>query len=267
MTAQDMTRLQAALAAVQAAPEDAGARVRFHGALAAAELHLLLTEEPQGEEAISPQVAETSEGRFVLAFDAAERLAEFAGRAAAYAALPGRVLAGMLQGQGLGIALNPGAAADAYLLPADAVAWLAGLAAQGPAPVEARIAGLSAPAGLPDALLVALESRLTAAAGLAQTAWLAGVAYRGGGAGHLLAIVGARDGAEAALAGAVQEALAFSGLEEGALDVGFFGADDPLVQRLARHAVRFDLPAAPAAPVPDQRPAPGRDPDRPPILR
>ena len=70
-------------------------------------------------------------------------------------------------------------------------------------------------------------------------------------------------GAERALAGAVREALVFSGVEAGAIDVTFVEASDPLAAALARHGLRFDLPQ-PEAP---ERVPPGSDPDAPPKLR
>jgi hypothetical protein len=71
-------------------------------------------------------------------------------------------------------------------------------------------------------------------------------------------------GAEAALAEAVAEALRFSGVEAGALDVTFVAADSPVVARFARVGLRFDLPtpAMPTAPG-----APGMDASRPPRLK
>jgi hypothetical protein len=68
------------------------------------------------------------------------------------------------------------------------------------------------------------------------------------------------------LARLVGEALSFSGLEAGTLDVGFFRSDEPVAERLLRVGLRFDLPdlqdPQSGAPM-----APGTDPDRPPRLR
>jgi hypothetical protein len=80
----------------------------------------------------------------------------------------------------------------------------------------------------------------------------------------LLGFVGAVPGSEGALARAVSEVLAFSGLEAAALDVGFFGAGDPVLARMAGCGLRFDVPQAAATAVPA---APGSDPERPPRLR
>ncbi|MEP5003118.1 MAG: SseB family protein, partial [Paracoccaceae bacterium] len=86
-----------------------------------------------------------------------------------------------------------------------------------------------------------------------------------GAAGHLLGFIGAQPGAENALAKAVAEALTFSGIEAGALDVAFFEASDPVSAQMARQGLRFDLPQPVAVEVPGL--APGMDPDRPPILK
>jgi hypothetical protein len=96
---------------------------------------------------------------------------------------------------------------------------------------------------------------------MAREAWLATVAYEGGARAHMLAFVDAAPGAEGALARAAGEALTFSGLEAGTLDVAFLASDHILTARLARVGLRFDLPAAEAP-----RRA-GRDADAPPRLR
>ena len=261
----ETTPLDAALAAMDAAPDDETARLRFYDRLASTELFLMLEREPEGDN-ISPELFDVADARFLLAFDREHRLSEFASRAVPYVALSGRALAGMLAGQGIGIALNAGSAGET-LLPAEAMLWLADTLGQAPQTDEARIERLHPPKGLPENLLVALDAKLATAAGLAETAWLSAATYEGGARGHILGIIGAPSGAEPALAGAVQEALVFSGLDAGALDVTFLGQHDPLAAELARTGLRFDLPK-PAEPRTEiVRPAPGSDPDKPPILR
>jgi hypothetical protein len=259
-----MTPLDEARAAMEAAPEDEGARLAFHDRLASAELYLLLTKEPEAGEALDPRLFATSQGTFVLAFDRVERLAAFAEGSAPYAALSGRVLAAMLAGEGIGLALNPGVAPSSHLMAPEAVGWLAETLSDAPDELEARPTELSAPGDLPDRLLTALDGKLAAARGLARMAYLVGVTWETGATGHLLAFVDAAPGAEGALARAVREALVFSGLEAGALDVAFFGAPDPVAARLARVGLRFDLPKFEAAVA--ESPAPGMDPG-PPRLR
>jgi hypothetical protein len=62
----------------------------------------------------------------------------------------------------------------------------------------------------------------------------------------------------------VGEALTFSGVEAGELDVAFFRPSDPAVARMAKVGLRFDLPEVEE---PGAQTAPGMDPDRPPRLR
>jgi hypothetical protein len=259
----DATRLDVAHAAMEAAPEDAGARLRFYETLAASELCLLLKSEPEGE-VLDPEVFELPENSFVLVFDREDRLALFAGRPVPYAALSGRSIAAMLAGQGVGLGLNLDVAPSAILLPPEAVDWLAETLSEGPSEVEARAQEFSAPKGLPEAMLTALDARLASMTGRARMAYLVGVTYESGARGHMLGFVGAAPEAQGALARAVSEVLAFSGLEAASLDVAFFDASDPAAARLARCGLRFDLPEPPdVAP----RVAPGSDPDKPPILR
>ncbi|MBJ3762482.1 SseB family protein [Maribius pontilimi] len=257
-----MTPLDDAHAAMEAAPDDDAARLRFYERLADGELFLLLTREPEGD-ALDPRLFETSQGAFVLVFDRAERLADFADGQAPFAALSGRILAAMLDGKGIGLALNPGVAPSSFLVPSDAVAWLAETLGQGPDEIEARPTELHPPGDLPERLLTALDAKLATATGLARMAYLVWASYETGVRSHMLAVIDPAFGAERALARAVREALVFSGLEAGALDVAFFDASDAMAARLAKVGLRFDIPKFEAA----QPVAPGSDPDAPPKLR
>jgi len=261
----EATRLDAAHAKMEAAPEDEGARLDFYGQLAASELFLLLEREAEGER-VTPRTFDVEGQAFVLVFDGEDRLAQFAGGEAPYAALSGRAVAEMLAPAGLGLGLNLDVAPSAMLLPSEAVAWLAGTLGQGPREVETKVRAFTAPGGLPERLLTALDARLASAAGLASSAYLVGVEYESGAEGHMLGVIDAVPGAEGALARAVSDLLQFSGLEAAALDVAFFRAEDAAAARLARVGLRFDLPgpetvrAAPGA-------APGMDPAKPPRLK
>lgn len=260
-----MTLIDDAHAAMTAAPEDDAERLRFYARLADAEL-LLLLEAEAAAETLSPRVFPLADGPVVLAFDTEERLAEFTGAIAPYAALPGRVLARLLAGQRLGLGLNLGVAPSSYLVPAEGVAWLAGTLDNAPEAAEARPEAFHPPRGLPERLVAALDGTLARAGGLAAAAWLAAVTYSGGRRGHLLAFVDAASGAEAALARAAQEALVFSGIEAGEIDVAFLAAGDASLPALSRAGLRFDLPV----PQPAARPVPappGSDPTRPPRLK
>lgn len=257
-----MTPLDQAYAAM-AADEDQ--RLRFYERLADGEMFLLLEEEAVGAD-IRPRVFPLEDGPVVLCFDLEERLAEFAGGIQPYAALPGRVIAQQLAGQGIGLGINLGVAPSGMVLPPEAVDWLAGMLEAAPEEVEAVPEVFHAPKGVPEVLLAALDAKLARAGGLASGALLAGVTYRGGRRGHMLSFLDAAPGAETALARAAGEALAFSGLEAGEMDVGFMASGDAAAVAMARVALRFDLPevvrAEPAGPS-----APGTDPARPPRLR
>lgn len=257
------TDLDTAHAAMQAAPDDDAARLRFYERLADTELFMLLAGEPDGDQ-ISPEIFDIADGRFALIFDREERLAEFVGRTVPYAGLPGRGLVGMLAGQGIGFALNLQVAPSEMLIPAEAVDWLVETLAHNPQEAEARLTEINAPGGLPEAVVTGLDRKLAIAAGLARFAYLAAAVYEDGTRGHVLAFVDAVPGAEASLAKAAGEALTFSGIEAGAMDVMFVRASDQLAGHLAKVGLRFDLPEPETPHTPG---APGMDPQKPPRLR
>ena len=258
-----MTDLDLAHAAMQADPDDDAARLRFYARLADTEVFLLLAAEPSGD-TVDPALFEVEGARFALIFDSEERLSSFTGRVVPYAGLPARALAGMMAGQGIGLALNLDVAPSAMLIPAEAVDWLVDTLSHAPQEAEARLTGIAAPQGLPAAVLSALDRKLAVAGALADRAYLAAASYAGGGTGHVLVFVEAVAGAETQLANAAAEALRFSGIEAGVMDVMFARNGDPLTARLDRVGLRFDLPK----PEPRQAPAaPGSDPDKPPRLR
>lgn len=258
-----MTDLDLAHAAMDAAPEDDTARLRFYERLADTELFMLLGAEAEGDQ-ITPELFEIEDQRFALVFDREERLSQFVGRVVPYAAVPGRALVQMLAGQGIGLALNLEVAPSAMLIPAEAVDWLVQTLSHGPDETEARLTEVSAPGGLPEAVVTGLDRKLAIAAGLARFAYLAAATYEDGARGHVLAFVDAVEGAEKALAAAAGEALTFSGIEAGVMDVLFVRAADPLAAHLARVGLRFDLPEPEMPQAPG---APGMDPQKPPKLR
>lgn len=260
------TPLDGAHAAMQAAPDDDTARLQFYERLADAELFLLLQAEAEGDQ-ITPDLFAVQDTQFVLVFDREDRLTAFTGRAAPYAALSGRMIASLLAGQDVGLGLNLEVAPSSILIPASAVGWLAQTLGQAPQEAQARPVEVAPPgATLPQALLAALDTKLGLAAGLARKAYLAAVTYDDDSRGHLLGMTGTQPGAEPALARAINEALVFSGIEAGALDVVFLSDSDPMTARLARVGLRFDLPQM--REIEGQVPtSPGSDPGRPPILR
>ena len=260
----DPTPLDLAHAAADAEPEREGARLAFYARLADGELFVLLAREAVGQGAIEPRIFPLEGGPVVLAFDTEARLAGFSGGVAPYAAMPGRVLAAQLKGQGIGLGVNLGVAPSSMLLPPEALDWLAMALDSAPVEVEARPILFHAPTGLPEVLITALDAALARAGGLAGGALLAGVTYEGGRRGHMLAYLDAVSGAEAALAQAASEALVFSGIEAGEMDVTFLTSTDPAAVSMARVGLQFDLTVKELASV---KAGPGLDPAKPPRLR
>ena len=196
----------------------------------------------------------------------AARLSAHVGEASPYVALSGRAIAAMLEGQPLGMAVNIGVAPSEILLPAEAMDWLRSTLAHAPGEVEAGIDQVFPPQGLPETLIAAIDAKLATATGMAAGAFLVGVEYTGGGRGHLLGFVGAIPRAQDALVRAASEALTFSGIDAGAMDVGFFAPSDPTVEKLSKVGLRFDLPQMDPLEKTPRMEAPGSDPSKPPIL-
>ena len=246
------TPLDRAVAAMAEDGSDA-LRLAFMGALAQAELHVPLT--GGDDEVATPETEDRDGTPHVIAFDTPERVADHGGTGE-HGVLTGRALAQMLAGQGAGLALNPGLP-GAWLLPPDAVAWLAEITARAPDENEAMPQSFHRPGALPELLIAALDQRLARTGALAREAWLAGVSYAGGRRGHILVIVGPAPGAETVLAQAIGEALTFSGVEAGELDVTFLPPGHAALGPLAKVGLRFDLPAPPV-PTPPGTDAPPR---------
>ena len=265
-----MTPYDRAHAAMEAAPEDERLRLAVYDRLADAELFVLLEAEPEGAD-ITPQLFSTDEGDFVLAFDLEERLATFSDGPVPYAALPGRVIAQNLAGEGIGLGINLGVAPSAMLLPPEALEWLADTLSHAPQAAAGRPVAFHEPALPPailGALLPAFEAKFAQLAGLASHALLGGVTYEDKRRGHVLAFLGAPEAAQPGIAKAMSEALAFSGLEAGEIDVTFLSTEDPAARALLEKALVLALPEPEQQEVQELRAtAPGMDPARPPILR
>ncbi|WP_227268870.1 SseB family protein [Roseobacter weihaiensis] len=263
----DETPLDRAHAAMQADAESDAARLGFYERLADCELFLMLQSEVgDGDENVTPELFELEDARYVLVFDREERLAAFSGQITPYLALSGRTIAAMLADQGIGLGVNLEVAPSSILLPAEAVVWLHRTLGNAPDEVEARIAEVAPPTGLPERLVQAIDTKLATAMGLASAAYLVSVTYDTGTRGHLLGFVGAVPEAQNALAQAAAEALTFSGIEAGAMDVAFFRSADPVAEKLDRVGLRFDLPQ-PQETVTQTPAAPGSDPAQPPKLK
>jgi hypothetical protein len=260
-----MTDLDDAYFAMAAAQDDDDtARLRYYARLADGEMILMLADEARGAN-LTPKVFDLEDGPVVLIFDSEEKLGAFTGGVVPYAALPGRVIAQQLAGQGIGLAVNMGAA-SMMLFPPDAVDWLAQTLTQTPTEVQARPTAFHAPTGLPQTLLAALRAKLARSGGIAAGVLLAGVSYDDGRRGHVLAFLDAAPAAEPVLARAASEALIFSGVEAGEMDVTFLNTSDTGARAMAKVALRLDLIPATRAAVASPKP-PGSDPDKPPILR
>jgi len=229
------TVIDRAFAAMQAAPEDEAAHLAFYERVADAELYLLLEKEAEAD-VIEPKVIEGGGENLVLAFDTADRLANFAGDVAPYVALSGRVLVSMLVMEKMGMG-----------------------------EFEARPAEFLPPAGIPEQVLKALDTKLVAAAGLVEQVWLCQVVYDDDSRGHLLAFINAEPNAERALAKSTHEAIAFSGVDAASLDVAFFDADEPAAAAITKVGLRFELPEIVQEKIPGY--APGMDPNSPPKLK
>ncbi len=259
-----MTALDRAHVAMQAGGEVES--LAFWRVFADAEVFVVLEREAVAE-VLEPKVFDLSMGRMLLAFDTEERLATISDLPVPYAALPGRVVAGQLAGQGLALGLNLGTgAASETVLPAEAMDWLAQMLTQNePEEREARIVRLALPL-LPEGVLHALQG-LVPGQGVAA---LAQVEYVGGGWGHVMAFAGIAANDEARMARAVTEALAFSGLDAASLDLVFCAPESTLFGRIA-NAGQVMRPLM--APMPVEIPlalapqGPGTDPNRPPRLK
>lgn len=265
-----LTPFDIAHAAMETDPENDALRLALYNRLADTELFVMLESEPIGE-AITPQTFETEEGDFILAFDLEERLSAFADGAAPYAALPGRVIAQSLVGEGVGLGINLGVADSAMLLPPEALEWLSATLTHEPEANEAHIEAFHGPA-LPPAILAALmpafDAKFETLKGLASHALLAGVTYEGGRRGHVLAILGAHESARAGLAKAMGEALMFSGIDAGELDVIFIAPEDRGADELLAKALVLVIPSREEETTQIiEHKAPGMDPTKPPILR
>lgn len=229
-------------------PADDAARLRLYEVFSGAELVLPLASEVGGGEAeVTPETLEAGGVPHVIAHDS---IADFArGEPRPTATLSGFALAQMLEEQGVGVALRMEGLAEPLLIAPDALDWLARNLAVGPQKVEARPLALHPPKGLPTSLLTTLDRRLAQGEGMARAAWLAAVDWSDGSRGHLLAFVAARAGTEETLAAGINAAVALSGAEGVRMDVTFLSEDDPVIARIAKVGLRFDMENPEAAPT------------------
>jgi hypothetical protein len=260
-----MTPLDQAHAAMEAAPDDDAARLKFYERLADGELFLALEAEAR-EDRIKPVVFEVEGNRFALVFDSEDRLTDFTERPSPFVAMSGRSIVGMLVGQNIGLAVNPAVAPSATLLPPEALSWLQDTLGAGPQEGQGTPTDVHPPKNVPESLIASLDAKLSTMAGMARVAYLAECVYKEGPRNHVIAFVDAREAAKPAMARAISEALTFSGLQAASLDILFLKASDAICASLARVALRFDLPQV-ETPTARTVSAPGMDPEMPPKLR
>ncbi len=260
-----MTPLDQAHAAMEANPDDDAMRLRFYERLADSELFLLLEDEPTDDIA-KPMIFPVEDQQFALVFDSEERLVAFSKTPTPFVSLSGRMIANMLNGQGIGLGVNLSVAPSSILLPDTAVTWLAKTLSVKPETSQAKPVAIYAPSAVPEVLLTSLDTKLAAMAGVAKAAYLAEVSYEDAPRTHVIAFIEAIEQAQSAITTAVSEALTFSGIEAGTLDVMFLRASDPICAELAKVALRFDLPEL-LEPKARTIAAPGSNPNKPPKLR
>jgi len=178
--------------------------------------------------------------------------------------MSGRAIANMLNNKNIGLGINLGVAPSSILLPYEAVGWLLEKISNGPEMSRDRPTDLLPPNDVPEVLLQALNTKLALAIDMAKCAYLVKTRFVDGGPGLMLGIVDAAPASEVALSHAVSEALIFSGIEKGTIDVAFFNQKDEICTALERVGFRFDLPKT----TEEVRSvaAPGMDPDRLPRL-
>ena len=236
--------------------QDIQNRVAFFEYFASTEFHLALEKEA-GDGVLHPASFDTSDGIFALAFDSEEAMADFTG-GGAHATLPGRVLAAILAPKGIGICLDP--EHDPTLLVPSDLEWLVEALARPPIPVQSEIRNLQKLDEIPDALLAGIKRRVSPAPGLATHAILAA-----SGDVPVIAIIGAKAQSQAALAGSFQEALTFSG-DPREWSIAFLNPTRDIAKRFQETGLVIPFPEIETGST-DTRPAPGSDPDNPPILR
>lgn len=249
-------------------------RARILQKLADTELFVALDAEPSEDQARMRQF-DLPLGPVVLACDLDDRLSGFFGAPAPYAAMPGRVLAALLAGQGVGLLVNPDAKSEILLTP-DMLHWLV----EGLSSALPDRAAVPAPARLtpPSPAMIAtlaepLAERLANLRGHVAAMALVGADWPDGRSGHLVSLSGVAPDDRPAVAKSLAEMLAFLPPVEGGLDIGFDLPDLPdaaftLTAGVPGCGCGGDHAGDPAPAAGPKRPrAPGMDPQRPPILR
>lgn len=172
------TRLDKLWQAVEAGPEDERAWLGFYEGFATARLHLAL--DGAGADRVRPTLLALADGPAALAFDAEDRFVAAIGRPTERAVLTGAELAALLAGQGISLALNPGAGQGCEtLLAPETLEWIATHLGAPPAADDAAGARVGPAAAPEPALLDALARRIADFGGAVAEAWLVGLVAAG----------------------------------------------------------------------------------------
>lgn len=239
-------------------------RARVLSRLADTEVFVTLLAEP-GDDRAELRIVDYDGLRVAIACDTEDRLSSFWEAAVPYAAMPGRVLAGMLAEQGAALLLNPGQRSEMLLDP-KSLNWLDEALASAPEGADTTALpqfGAPEPAVVAS-LLEPLSQRLADMTGLAQSAALVSTQWSDGRQAHMLLIQGAKHTRQPAIAKALSELMAFLPPIEGGVDIAFAPADLPSAALIA--ALVIEIPQSPASAVSPVHRSPDRD-DAPPRLR
>ena len=175
------------------------------------------------EDTLSPKIQDIDGKPFFLAFDTEARLANFCPCVAQYVAINGRVLAEVLSGQEVGLALNLNVAGSEILLPFFAMNWLSEVIAKSPEVYHALPKVFFTIDQKAEGILVALSQKLAPSSLLAKDFLLTGVEYDDKSRGILLAIIEAAESTQKVFVKAAHEAILFSVLNKSTSTFLFFG--------------------------------------------
>ena len=256
-----MTPLDRVLSAWMQNPDAPDARLRVFEQFLSAELFLALEAEAIGDK-IKPLIFDIQDGRFALVFDREDRLNAFLGGTRDLAAMSGRSLLQLLLGTDIGIGLNLSEEdACALFLPSD-LRWCADFVTE-PEANDQAIKAVTPIRDIPQDLLARLDRKFGTLEGYAEAAFLVSLEGANGEMHPTVLFLGAAKPAEAHIAKTISETLRLS-QGEFSLNVGFITHDNPALERIAKHGLRFDLPQPE---ITQTLMTPGLDPQKPPRLR
>ncbi len=173
-----------AVAAEEGRDGEGDAWFRFWRVLAGTTLHLVVEE--GGTDPVRPRVYDLGIGPTITAFDSEDRLAGAIAEPTEHVALAGRDIAAALAGQGVHLALNPGAGGAETVIDPGTLAWLAETFGAEVTPGEAATLALAPPREPEPALLEGLGAAVGALRERVSGAWLAAE-----GEGYVLVVEGA----------------------------------------------------------------------------